>query len=104
MLPTCHVLSLWYMHLETWNITEKHIEQYQRLIRCGSGCVLLLTRVLCCFQQYWHDASKPYRFVSVAEFAEHFKNFSVGRQIAKDLASPPPICALGGTGRNDPDV
>ncbi|BDA40539.1 Pleiotropic drug resistance protein 1 [Coccomyxa sp. Obi] len=54
-------------------------------------------------QQYWHDASKPYRFISVAEFAEHFKNFSVGRQIAKDLASPPPTCGLGGTGRNDPD-
>lgn len=55
-------------------------------------------------QQYWHDASKPYRFISVAEFAEHFKNFSVGRQIAKDLASPPPTCALGGTGRHDSDV
>ena len=61
----------------------------------------------CCglaLQQYWHDASKPYRFVSVAEFAELFKNFSVGRQIAQDLASPAPTCALGGTGRNDPDV
>lgn len=55
-------------------------------------------------QQYWSDPSKPYRFVSVAEFAQHFKKFSLGRQIAADLASPVPTCPLGGTKHGEPDV
>ena len=55
-------------------------------------------------QQYWSDPSKPYKFISVAEFAEHFKSFNVGRQITADLASPPPTCELGGTGKHEPDV
>ncbi|KAK9916362.1 hypothetical protein WJX75_001804 [Coccomyxa subellipsoidea] len=54
-------------------------------------------------QQYWSDPSKPYKFISVAEFSEHFKSFSVGRQITADLASPPPTCELGGTGKHEPD-
>lgn len=57
-----------------------------------------------CVQQYWHNASKPYRFMPVAEMAEHFKNFSVGRQIAANLATPPPVTPLGGTHRGNPEA
>jgi hypothetical protein len=55
-------------------------------------------------QQYWSDASKPYRFVPVSEFAEHFKNFSMGRKIKEDLATPPPATPLGGTKHYEPEV
>ncbi|KAL1551439.1 transcription factor [Salvia divinorum] len=39
-------------------------------------------------QQYWEDAEKPYRYVTVREFAEAFKSFHVGLQLAADLAIP----------------
>lgn len=40
----------------------------------------------------------------VAEMAEHFKNFSVGRQIAADLAIPPPVTPLGSTEKGGPEA
>ncbi|XP_057772940.1 pleiotropic drug resistance protein 1-like [Salvia miltiorrhiza] len=39
-------------------------------------------------QQYWADNEKPYRYVTVREFAEAFKSFHVGLQLASDLATP----------------
>ena len=55
-------------------------------------------------QQYWQDPSRPYRFVPVAEFAEHFKTFSVGRKIKEDLARPPPDTPVGSTKHGEPEV
>ena len=55
-------------------------------------------------QQYWHDPTQKYGFVPVAEFAEHFKSFSVGRKIAEDLAKPPPVTPLGSTHYGEPEV
>ena len=60
--------------------------------------------VLLFAQQYWHDPTKPYSFVPVAEFAEHFKSFSVGRKIAEDLAKPPPDTPLRSTKHGEPEV
>ena len=40
-------------------------------------------------QLYWSNPQQPWRYVSVAEFAEHFRNFSAGREIALRLATPP---------------
>ena len=57
-----------------------------------------------CVQQYLHDPTKPYSFVPVAEFAERFKSFSVGRKIAEDLAKPPPDTPLGSTKHGEPEV
>ncbi|KAL8034647.1 hypothetical protein ABFX02_12G042200 [Erythranthe guttata] len=38
-------------------------------------------------QQYWAcDTDKPYRFISVAEFAESFESFHVGRRLNAELA------------------
>lgn len=39
-------------------------------------------------QQYWADSQKPYRYITVREFAEAFKSFHVGQQLASDLATP----------------
>lgn len=39
-------------------------------------------------QQYW-NSSQPYKYVSVQAFAELFKNFHVGQDIAQRLAQPP---------------
>ncbi|KAK9836331.1 hypothetical protein WJX81_006307 [Elliptochloris bilobata] len=38
---------------------------------------------------YWSNPEQPWRYVSVPEFAEHFRNFSAGREIAKRLATAP---------------
>ncbi|XP_073296856.1 pleiotropic drug resistance protein 1-like [Primulina huaijiensis] len=39
-------------------------------------------------QQYWADNDKPYRFISVKDFAEMFKVFEVGQKLRAELASP----------------
>ncbi|KAF7803604.1 ABC transporter G family member 29-like [Senna tora] len=39
-------------------------------------------------EQYWADKSKPYKYVTVTEFANRFKQFHVGVQIANDLSVP----------------
>lgn len=42
--------------------------------------------------QYWADASRPYRFVPVKEFADAFAASAVGRQNAEEreqLCGPP---------------
>ncbi|MCD7447230.1 Pleiotropic drug resistance protein 2 [Datura stramonium] len=36
-------------------------------------------------EQYWFRKNQPYRFITVAEFAEHFSNFRVGREIFNEL-------------------
>ncbi|XP_021295214.1 ABC transporter G family member 29-like isoform X2 [Herrania umbratica] len=38
--------------------------------------------------QYWADRSKPYRYISVPEFANSFKKFHVGVQLANELSVP----------------
>ena len=69
----------------------------------GVHCVKTLMRVGAA-QQYWHDTSRPHRFVTVEEFAAHFKAFSVGRQIQADLALPPPQTPLGSVKHGEPEV
>ncbi|KAJ9179246.1 hypothetical protein P3X46_011056 [Hevea brasiliensis] len=39
-------------------------------------------------EQYWADKNKPYRYVSVPEFAERFKSFHVGMQLDNELSVP----------------
>ncbi|KAL0319188.1 UNVERIFIED_CONTAM: Pleiotropic drug resistance protein 1 [Sesamum angustifolium] len=39
-------------------------------------------------QQYWADHEKPYRFITVKEFAEAFKLFHVGQKLIGKLATP----------------
>ncbi|XP_075514272.1 pleiotropic drug resistance protein 1-like [Primulina tabacum] len=39
-------------------------------------------------QQYWADNDKPYRFISVRDFAEMFKVFEVGQKLRAELAIP----------------
>ncbi|KAL2642881.1 hypothetical protein R1flu_010468 [Riccia fluitans] len=39
-------------------------------------------------QQYWADKERPYRYVSVMEFAELFKSSDVGRKLAAELGVP----------------
>lgn len=39
-------------------------------------------------QQYWANTSAPYKYVSVADFAEMFKRSSIGAQIIKELEAP----------------
>ncbi|CAN6573374.1 unnamed protein product [Malus baccata var. baccata] len=39
-------------------------------------------------EQYWADRSKPYRYISVAEFANQFKGFHVGMSIQNELSIP----------------
>ncbi|KAK6264133.1 hypothetical protein SCA6_019567, partial [Theobroma cacao] len=38
--------------------------------------------------QYWADRSKPYRYIPVPEFANRFKKFHVGVQLANELSVP----------------
>ncbi|KAL3676896.1 hypothetical protein R1sor_026844 [Riccia sorocarpa] len=39
-------------------------------------------------EQYWADKRKPYRFVTVKEFAAAFSDFHVGKNMAQQLAVP----------------
>ncbi|OWM77713.1 ABC transporter G family member 29-like [Punica granatum] len=39
-------------------------------------------------EQYWSDRSRPYRYVSVEEFAARFKRFHVGMQLDNELSLP----------------
>uniref|UniRef100_A0A3N7EU48 ABC transporter domain-containing protein n=1 Tax=Populus trichocarpa TaxID=3694 RepID=A0A3N7EU48_POPTR len=39
-------------------------------------------------EQYWVDRSKPYRCITVPEFAERFKRFHVGMRIENELSLP----------------
>lgn len=39
-------------------------------------------------EQYWADRTKPYRYVSVAEFAQKFKRFHVGMRLDNELSIP----------------
>ncbi|KAF7814222.1 ABC transporter G family member 36-like [Senna tora] len=39
-------------------------------------------------EQYWADRSRPYRYITVTEFANKFKNFHVGRELERELAVP----------------
>ncbi|XP_016169834.1 ABC transporter G family member 29-like [Arachis ipaensis] len=39
-------------------------------------------------EQYWADRSKPYRYVTVSEFANKFNNFHVGMQLQSELSVP----------------
>ena len=39
-------------------------------------------------KQYWVRRDKPYRYMSVKEFASAFQSFHVGRAIANELAIP----------------
>ncbi|KAG5607800.1 hypothetical protein H5410_029292 [Solanum commersonii] len=36
-------------------------------------------------EQYWFRENQPYRFITVAEFAERFSNFRVGRELLDEL-------------------
>ncbi|KAL3338255.1 hypothetical protein AABB24_030415 [Solanum stoloniferum] len=36
-------------------------------------------------EQYWFRKKQPYRFITVAEFEEHFSNFHVGRELFDEL-------------------
>ncbi|XVF75718.1 hypothetical protein PTKIN_Ptkin13bG0209200 [Pterospermum kingtungense] len=39
-------------------------------------------------QQYWCRKNKPYRYVSVPEFVEHFKSFHIGQKLDDELRVP----------------
>lgn len=39
-------------------------------------------------QQYWADRSRPYKYVSVTEFANRFKSFHVGMNLENELSVP----------------
>ncbi|KAK8989797.1 hypothetical protein V6N11_064213 [Hibiscus sabdariffa] len=39
-------------------------------------------------EQYWADKKKPYRYITVPEFANRFKRFHVGMQLESELAVP----------------
>ncbi|XP_065849073.1 pleiotropic drug resistance protein 1-like isoform X2 [Euphorbia lathyris] len=39
-------------------------------------------------EQYWDCKDKPYRFVSVKEFAEAFQSFHIGQRLGDELATP----------------
>ena len=39
-------------------------------------------------EQYWADRSKPYRYISVAEFANMFKRFHVGQLLENEFSVP----------------
>ncbi|KAK4269319.1 hypothetical protein QN277_022491 [Acacia crassicarpa] len=39
-------------------------------------------------EQYWADRSKPYRYMTVAEFVNKFKKFHVGVELKKELYVP----------------
>ncbi|XP_030464607.2 ABC transporter G family member 35-like isoform X2 [Syzygium oleosum] len=39
-------------------------------------------------EQYWADKTKPYRYISVREFANRFKQFHVGMRLDNELSIP----------------
>ena len=39
-------------------------------------------------EQYWHDKRRPYRYVSVKQFADTFKTFHIGQKMLDEIASP----------------
>ncbi|VAI77417.1 unnamed protein product [Triticum turgidum subsp. durum] len=39
-------------------------------------------------EQYWADRQRPYRYISVLEFAQRFKRFQVGLQLENHLSVP----------------
>ncbi|MBA0678047.1 hypothetical protein Goari_019413, partial [Gossypium aridum] len=39
-------------------------------------------------EQYWADRSKPYRYITVSEFANRFKRFHVGMRLDNELSIP----------------
>nr|GLL23468.1 ABC transporter G family member 35 [Ipomoea trifida] len=39
-------------------------------------------------EQYWADRTKPYRYISVSEFARRFKRFHVGLRLENELSVP----------------
>ncbi|WOK97975.1 hypothetical protein Cni_G06683 [Canna indica] len=39
-------------------------------------------------QQYWVNNARPYRFVSAKEFADAFRSFHVGQELARELSVP----------------
>ncbi|CAA2946671.1 ABC transporter G family member 29-like [Olea europaea subsp. europaea] len=39
-------------------------------------------------EQYWADRGKPYRYITVTEFAGRFKAFHVGQQLENELSVP----------------
>ncbi|XP_020206411.1 pleiotropic drug resistance protein 2 isoform X1 [Cajanus cajan] len=39
-------------------------------------------------EQYWFSKDKPYSYMSVPEFVDHFNNFSIGQQLSQELQVP----------------
>ena len=39
-------------------------------------------------EQYWADKQRPYRYISVPEFAQRFKRFHAGLQVENHLSLP----------------
>lgn len=39
-------------------------------------------------EQFWADRSKPYRYISVTEFANRFKSFHIGMHLENQLSVP----------------
>ncbi|KAK9170460.1 hypothetical protein Syun_002600 [Stephania yunnanensis] len=39
-------------------------------------------------EQYWFKRDQFYRYISPAEFVQHFKSFHIGRQLSESLATP----------------
>ncbi|PON88560.1 ABC transporter-like [Trema orientale] len=39
-------------------------------------------------EQYWSERNKPYRYISVSEFASRFKRFHVGMRLENELSVP----------------
>lgn len=39
-------------------------------------------------EQYWADRTKPYRYITVPEFANRFKRFHVGMRLENELSVP----------------
>lgn len=68
-----------------------------RVEPCSVFFVLLVIRITDFFlqvtskkdqEQYWFHREKPYRFVTVTQFAETFQSYHVGRKIGDELAIP----------------
>ena len=47
-----------------------------------------MSAVCIALQQYWVSTLEPYRYVTVAEFAERFRKFHVGKAITDHLTTP----------------
>lgn len=39
-------------------------------------------------EQYWHDERRPYRYIPVAEIADAFRDYRVGKELEEQLATP----------------